>query len=96
MKANHLNVAVKFIVVIVSHCAAEDVHFCTGSEQDGTSDEVRVEIIFQIRKTIKHLGSTLIVAYVNYLVGVFDEGLRDWLVNSVLDVANHCRKIIGS
>lgn len=94
VQANHLNVAVEFIVVIVAHSASENVHLCARSQQDCTSDKVGVEFVFQVGESVEHLGCSLVVAEVKYLVGVLNVGLCYGLVNSVLDVANQSWQVV--
>ena len=94
VQANHLNVAIQFIVVIVAHSASKNVHLRARSQQDSTSDEVGIEFVFQVGESVEHLGCSLVVAEVKDLVSVLNVGLGYWLVNSVLDVANQSRQVI--
>ena len=96
VKTNHFDVAVKFLVVVVAHGAAKNVHLRTGSQQDCAPDKVGVEVILQVGETIEHLSCTLVVSHVNDLVSVLDVRFSHWLVNGVLNVANHSWQVIGS
>ena len=48
METNHFDVTIEFIVVIVPHGTSENVHLGTWSEENCTSDEIGIEIIFEI------------------------------------------------
>ena len=62
METDHFDVTVQLVVVVVAHSASQDVHFGARSKQDSSSDEVGIEVFFQVGKTIEHLGSSLIIS----------------------------------
>merc|ERR1712051_1067489 len=89
IQADKIDLIDKLTIVMVTHGASKDVHLCARGQEDGSSQVMLVEAVFEVRETIEDLSCSLVVAHVDDLVIMENVRVFNILLNSVFDELKH-------
>ena len=88
-EANHVDVVIDVLVIVVTCGASEDVHLSAWGKKNCSSQVVMEQLVLFVSESIEKGSGSLIVADVNNLIWVSNEWLLYFLGDDVLDMLEH-------